>query len=144
MIKLVIDTNVLFSFFKKYSFSRKIILSLKFELIAPHLAIAELVKYSKLIIKKSKSSEQEFIEALYWLKQIICFEKKSTYEKFIIQAINLSNNFSVKEIKEFYEDIDFFALALKERCAIWSNDKLFKKQNKIKIFSTKELSLLLN
>ena len=36
-------------------------------------------------------------------------------------------------------DIDYFALALKFDCAIWSNDKKLKQQNKIKIFSTKDL-----
>lgn len=34
---------------------------------------------------------------------------------------------------------DFFALALKLNCPIWSNENLHKKQSKVKIYSTSEL-----
>ncbi len=37
------------------------------------------------------------------------------------------------------DDIEYFALALKLGCPIWSNDKALKKQASIKIFSTSEL-----
>lgn len=36
-------------------------------------------------------------------------------------------------------DVLYFALALKLKCGIWSNDKKLKKQSKIKIYSTEEL-----
>ena len=38
------------------------------------------------------------------------------------------------------DDMAYFALALKLNCAIWSNDKKLKDQNKIKIYNTHELS----
>ena len=37
------------------------------------------------------------------------------------------------------KDVLYFALALKLRCGIWSNDKKLKTQNKIKIYSTEDL-----
>lgn len=37
------------------------------------------------------------------------------------------------------DDIEYFALALKFNCSIWSNDKLLKNQPKVKVFSTSEL-----
>ncbi len=43
------------------------------------------------------------------------------------------------EKQEFYEDIDFIALALKENCPLWSNDKLLKKQIRVKIINTNEI-----
>src|SRR3989344_4602232 len=38
------------------------------------------------------------------------------------------------------DDMAYFALALKLNCAIWSNDKQLKEQNKIKVYHTHELS----
>ena len=36
-------------------------------------------------------------------------------------------------------DIDFLALAMKLKLALWSNDSLLKKQNKVEVFSTMDL-----
>lgn len=36
------------------------------------------------------------------------------------------------------EDVDFAALALKLKLPLWSNDAGFKKQNKVKVYSTEE------
>ena len=57
--------------------------------------------------------------------------------------------FSLSEYKEFLadakavspdpDDIDLFALALKLDCPIWAQEKAFKKQPKVKIFSTSGL-----
>lgn len=40
------------------------------------------------------------------------------------------------------DDVTYFSLALQLHCAIWSNDKKLKQQNKIKIYSTHELVML--
>ena len=49
-----------------------------------------------------------------------------------------------KEAYEIMKDIDekdtpYIALALKLNCPIWSNDTDLKKQNKVKVYNTKEL-----
>ena len=36
-------------------------------------------------------------------------------------------------------DIEYFALALKLKCDIWSNDKRLKNHDKVKVYSTEEL-----
>ena len=40
-------------------------------------------------------------------------------------------------------DWPFFALAMKEDCALWSNDKRLKRQNAVKVIDTAELTKLL-
>lgn len=40
-------------------------------------------------------------------------------------------------------DTEYFALALKLKCSVWSNDKKFKKQDKVKVYSTNELIKLI-
>ena len=37
------------------------------------------------------------------------------------------------------KDVPYFALALRLRCAIFSDEKAFKNQSKVKIYSTSEL-----
>jgi predicted nucleic acid-binding protein len=44
-----------------------------------------------------------------------------------------------KEICPDPKDVDYFALALKLNCGIWSNDKVLKQQNKVQIYSTAEI-----
>jgi len=48
-----------------------------------------------------------------------------------------------KEIAPHKKDIPYFALALAFNSPIWSDEKAFKKQNRVKIFSTEELEKIL-
>lgn len=51
-------------------------------------------------------------------------------KKFVLRA---------KEISPDKNDIAYFALALKLKCPIWTNDKKLKDQDEIKVYSTSEL-----
>jgi len=42
-------------------------------------------------------------------------------------------------LEEHLKDIPYFALALYLKWGIWSNEKRFKKQSRIKVFSTSDL-----
>jgi len=44
-----------------------------------------------------------------------------------------------EEITPDPDDTEYFALALKFNCPIWSQNKKLKQQDKIKIYSTEEL-----
>ena len=54
----------------------------------------------------------------------------SEYKKFLLDAKTLSPD---------PDDIDLFALALKLDCPLWAQEKAFKKQSVVKIFSTSDL-----
>ena len=41
------------------------------------------------------------------------------------------------------KDTAYFALALKLKCAIWSNDKKLKEQDKVTVYNTGELMKLI-
>lgn len=143
-MKIVVDTNILFSFFKKNSFTRQFIFTNQdLELISPNLTLKELKKYSKEILRKSKLTIPQFNYACELLHSLIDFVPLAEYQDFFTKAKIIAQDFSKKDYEEFMNDIDFFALALKENCPIWSKDKLFKKQNKILIFKTEELIKLL-
>ncbi len=140
-MKLVVDTNVLFSFFKKDSFTRKfIILNKGMELISPELSLEELNKYANELLFKSKLTKNKLEEALLLLRSYVKFMPETEYKAQLKDAEALAGHFSAEDAGEFMEDIDFFALALKENCSIWSNDKLFRKQSSIVVFNTAELA----
>jgi len=130
-MKLVVDTNVLFSFFKKESKTRKLISNFEIlEPITPSFCIDELNEHKELISEKSRLSDEEFEETLDDLLIFVKVFTLSEYRDFLSDAKTLSPD---------PDDIDLFALALKLDCPIWSNEKAFKKQSKVKVFSTSDL-----
>jgi predicted nucleic acid-binding protein len=139
-LKIVVDTNILFSFFKKESFTRKLIIDSSFELISPELALNELQKYSKELVIKSKINKEDFDCLILILKEHVKFVPLQKYKDEFNFSLKIAEKFSQNDVEEFLDDIDFFALASKEGCYIWSNDTLFKKQSIITIFNTTELA----
>ena len=129
-MKIVVDTNILFSFFWKDSHTKKLLINTKSELISSEFALEEIKKYSKEIITKAKISEDSFNEELKKLKLIINFINKNEYLDFIKDAEKISPD---------KKDAEFLALALKMNCPLWSNDSILKNQNKVRVLSTEDL-----
>ena len=128
---LVIEANVLFSALIRDSFSYSILFSGKFHLFTPEYIFTELEKHKEELINKTERTFEEFFRLVETLKRrivIVPLEELAPY---------------VEEAEKFTPDPDdmaYFALALKLNCAIWSNDKKLKDQNKIKVFNSLELS----
>lgn len=99
-------------------------------LFAPEFIFEEFNKYKDLITKKTGRSENEFIKLIEILKKRIKTIPNEETEKFIGRA---------KEICPDKKDVDYFAIAMKLNCALWSNDKELKNQNIIPVYSTSEL-----
>lgn len=130
---LIVDANILFSFFNKSSDRRYLFEELSeksFLLIAPDFSIDELVKDKEKIKKYSFIDDFEFSFLLSLLKDSLKIVPKSEYERYISSAAKVAPH---------TKDVPYFALALKFDCRIWSDEKSFKKQSKVKMFSTKEL-----
>lgn len=130
-MKLVVDTNILVSFFRENPVN-KIISSSKssnLQLFCPEQAIEELKKNKSDILKYSGLNSKQFNEKLSELSRLLTIAPKSSFKKFESQAEKLIHA----------KDIPFFALALKLDCAIWSNEPAFKQQAHIKALSTKDI-----
>jgi predicted nucleic acid-binding protein len=127
-MRIVADTNILFSFFKESSLTRYLILSPELKLISPEIALTELKKYSNEIIKKSKNIN--FSKELSNLEKIVSFIPKKQYTEFLKAAEKISPDI---------DDAEFFGLCLKEKCPLWSNDSALKIQEKINVLSTKDI-----
>ena len=130
-MKFVIDTNILMTYFWRNSETRKLILREEvLELFAPEFALEEINKYREDIIKKAKISEEDFKISKIDLAILIKFSAEKYYQEFLKKAWEISPD---------PNDIDFFALALKLKIPLWSNDKKLKQQNEIKVYSTEDL-----
>lgn len=129
-MKLVVDTNVLFSFFWKNSILNKILLDQDLLLFAPEFALEEIKKYEGLIIKKTNLTKKEFDFLREELAIAIEFVPIEEYQDCLKEAIKISPDIN---------DIDFFALSIKLKISLWSNDKLLKNQKKLRVLNTKEV-----
>ena len=130
-MKLVVDTNVLFTFFCMNSFTKGLIVAKDFEFSAPEFALEEINKYTDEILEKTGISLEKFKELRRELAISVEFIPLEEYRQFMPEAISL--------MPMHTNDIDFLALALKLGLSIWSNDPHFKKQSKVKVFNTSEL-----
>ncbi|AMM53454.1 PIN domain-containing protein [Pyrococcus kukulkanii] len=137
VLRLVVDTNVLFSIFKRDSGTRKIIYENIFyiELHSPIFAIWEMKEIKDEIIKKAKITEEEFYKILEEISEIVSLWPIEKYIDFLSIA---------EEITPDPDDIPFVALALKLNAYLWTNDKRLKEIKEIKVITTPELVRLLN
>jgi len=138
-MKLVVDTNILITFFWKYSFFRIFSVNQELELISPEYALEEINKHSQEILKKTNLSKKEFNDLKKELAIMITFIPLHEYSSHFRKVQFLTKDLSEKDKKEILDDIDFLALGLKQNCPIWTNDKIFKKQSAVKIFTTEEI-----
>ncbi len=121
---LIVDSNILFSYFLLSDRVRRLIESEDVVVYSPDWALYEINKYfGDVIVKKAekKGISREELELLIMeaMEKIIVVPKAVYMDKFDI-AYNIAKNFDVK-------DTPFVALALKLKIPIWTNDKDFIK-----------------
>ncbi len=129
-MELIVDANILFSGLIRNNITADLLFNRNLTLFSPDFVIEEFTKYWDFLVEKSSKTTEQFIQIQHMLKGIINVVPKEEYSDFIKIA---------KEISPDIDDTMYFALALKLKCGIWSNDKKLKMQNKVKIYSTEEL-----
>ncbi len=130
---LIVDANILFSFFKFDSVRRRIISSIASDtkLISPDFVFEELSKEKEKIKRYAKIDDIGFIVLFSLIEREIKSVPRSEYDSFLARS---------KELAPHKKDTPYFALALSLNCAIWSDEKSFKQQSVVKIYSTNELA----
>ena len=132
-MNLVIDANVLFSALIKESFSYNFLFSGKFHLFTPEYIFTELEMHKEELMDKTERTTEEFFRLVETLKRRIVIVPLEELVPYVEEAEKLTPD---------PDDMAYFALALKLNCAIWSNDKKLKEQNKIEVYNTHELNKL--
>ena len=142
-MKLVVDSNVLFTFFWEGSVFKNFV-NTPVQLFSPEYALEEINKYSLELMKKTSLSKERFKKLKQELALKVEFISLKEYSPLFHKALTIVSKSPKNEYEEFVKDIDFSALALMLSCPIWSNDKLLKKQSKVSIFNTKEIIELID
>lgn len=129
--ELIIDANILMSALVATSGKTyDLIFSERIKLFSPEFLLEEFENHKKEILEKSKLSDADFKLFLSLISAEIEFVSRTEFEKYIPNA---------SEFTPDSDDTEYFALAMKLKCALWSNDKALKNQDKIKVYNTKEL-----
>ncbi|MEK6898770.1 MAG: PIN domain-containing protein [Nanoarchaeota archaeon] len=130
---LVVDTNIIISALIKDSEVRKLLTHTYETLISPEIVYKEIEEHKEELLQKSKLSEDDLENTLFILSKHIITIKNSKILPFVEEAEKI-----IAHIDK--DDVPIVATSLAHNsCPIWTDDKDFRKQNKIRIITTKEL-----
>lgn len=130
-MKVTVDANALFSAILKDSTTRKLWFNSELDLFAPGFLIIEFRSHEKELLTKFSGTEKDFgllVEKIISEVKLVSDEELMP---FMQAASTLTND---------KKDLLYFACALKENTVIWSNDKGMKKQQRITVKTTSELT----
>jgi len=120
-MKLIIDTNLLFSSISKSNgIIAEIIMNPKFhlQLIGCYFSYIELFKYKDKLIKASKLEELEFLDVMYqMIKRINFFNEGIIPAETFKEAYNLTHDIDEK-------DTIFIAMSMYFKQKLWTSDKI--------------------
>lgn len=133
----VIDTNIIISALIRDGLTRKILTNLKMNFIFPEYGLKEIYYYKKEIMRKSGLSEKGFDILLLRLLKYVRLIPLSLITDFRKEAEDIIGHIHKN-------DVVFIATALAFNCPVWSDDKHFKMQNRIKVLTTEEIKEILN
>ena len=120
-MKLVVDAEVIFASLIARGFTLqlvKVLSDLDIELLSPEYVFEEINKRKDKILKFSGLNDIQFHFVINIIFENIKTVKIEEYVEYMEEAKNLAPH---------ERDIPYFALALAKNCAIWSNEKAFKK-----------------
>ncbi len=136
---VVIDANELFSCIiakgkRLNSRTLDIFFSDKIKLFAPTKILEELERNKEEIIRKSGLTAYEFATFLELLKIRIAL---TPLKEFVVEVEE------AKQLAPHLKDAQYFALALHINARIWSQERAFKNQKRVRVVSTNDLWKLL-
>ena len=128
---LVVDANEIFAALIKESKTHELIFDERLHLFTTEFFFTEFNKHSKEIQEKTGKTEEELNNLFDVLKKKIVLIPLEELLPYVDEAEKISPD---------PDDVAYIALALKLKCAIWSQDRKLKgKQNKVQVYSTEDL-----
>lgn len=133
-MRLVIDSNRLVAGILKDSISRRIILNERFEFYSPDYLVVEVKKHEEYLARKGKLGPREFEIILDALLDNIILVRYRGFEDALEEAIEILKNVDIT-------DAPFLAVGMALGLdGIWTEDKHFLEQNRLKVYGTEDLS----
>lgn len=102
----------------------------------PAYILSEIDKYKDEILQKANINEKQFYFLLSSLFKYIQVINPIYYNSYLNEADKIIGNIHKT-------DIPFIATALAFNCPVWSDDKHFKKQKRVKVLTNKDVLELL-
>lgn len=135
-MKIVLDSNILFSTLIKESKTRRIVLEYEGLFLFPQYIFEEMEEHMDELLQKSKLPKQDFNALLSILLKKVAIVPNEVLLPHKKKALDI-----VKNIDK--DDVLFIACALAySDSVIWSNDKRLKNQKIIRILNTDEIANL--
>lgn len=136
-MKIILDVNILIAALIRDSTVRRIIIEKDHEWYFPEQGLAKIEKYKELIIEKTELSGSELEDLVSTILKYCTIVKKKDIEAHWQEAEQIMGTVDV-------EDAVIIATALSiEDAVIWSDDRHFERQNRIRTLKTPEVVSLL-
>ena len=137
-MRFVVDANVVISAMVKKGVTFDVFLLnsvlRKFEFVAPEFLMVEVEKHREELSRETKLPEDEFNEVMEFLIGEIDLVPSSQFSDFLAKG---------KEVSPHPKDFEYFALALKLGCPLFSGDPALKRQPSVKVLFPREMLDLL-
>jgi predicted nucleic acid-binding protein len=131
---VVIDTNVIISALIRDSLTRKVIIESGLNFVYPEISLHELRKHKKTIIDKSGLPEKDIDKLLDKLLEYVVLIPTEAVKSHLDEAKLIMQKIDPN-------DVVFIAAALTFRnSVIWSDDKDFERQKRIRIVKTRDFA----
>ncbi len=131
-MKIVVDANILIAALIRDSTTRKLIFISDDILHCPIEILNEVNEHKSLILEKSKLSEKDYDSLLNQLLSHITIVSEYEVKRNLPKAAKLMEKIDI-------EDAPFITAALSIGGCIWSEDRHFKQQDKVAVFTTLEM-----
>ncbi len=132
-MKIILDSNILFSALIKDSITRRLILEYDSLFIFPEFIFEEIEKHKEELFKKAEMNKEDFNKILQLILTKVVMVPNEVLQTHKKEALEIIKDIDIN-------DIIFIACALVyPNSIIWSDDKRLKTQTKIKVLNTKEI-----
>lgn len=132
-MKLVIDTNRIIAALIRNSASRALLIHPPFSFYIPDSALTEISRHASLLCTKARLDRKTFENVLATLFACIHVVAQDEYANCLSEA---------KKLITDADDVPFLALALAMKIPIWTDDKHFRQQKRVEVYTTNDLIAL--
>ncbi len=134
-MELVLDANILFAALIRDSNIRHYLLLSQHSFFVPEFVFEEIAEHKDELRDKTTLSESQIKNLLDQIIilahiRVIPFDD---FKEWTDRALKITPD---------KDDVQYFSLAMKLRCGIWSNDKQLQHQSVIKVYTSEEIFLL--
>ena len=127
---MVIDANILFALLIRKGITERVLFSNDLRLYAPEYLFIEFKKHEQDVLSLTNRAKQDFLNLIGLLSRRIELIPVNEFKHCFIEA---------ESLLEDKDDAAYLAVCLAKKMPLWSNDNHFKKQDKVRVYTTQDL-----